>query len=376
MNKETFLVLLIEDNPGDARLIQELLKESSRVYFNLIIQETLSEGLELFLKNKFDIILLDLNLPDSFGLNTVSNIHEKIKDIPVIVLTGRDDEELALKSLKLGIQDYLVKGKIDGMLLERSISYAVERHNVMKVLKSSEKKIREALRRSNFYKDLFIHDINNIFQGILSATQLYNIQCENSEDSKYILDITDIIEDQIKRGSNLISNVQKLSQLEEIKMQNKPLSVQSFLLKSIKNLKSIYQNHIINIQINSPCVNLIVKANEYLKEIFDNILSNAVIHNDNPIVEIIIRISEDKVHEINYIKLEFIDNGIGIEDSKKETIFLGWSEQDKFVNDLGLGLSLVSKIMEKYNGQIKIEDKIKGDYTKGSNFIILIPAVV
>ena len=240
MNKETFLVLLIEDNPGDARLIQELLKESSRVYFNLTIQETLSEGLELFLKNKFDIILLDLNLPDSFGLNTVSNIHEKIKDIPVIVLTGRDDEELALKSLKLGIQDYLVKGKIDGMLLERSISYAVERHNVMKVLKSSEKKIREALRRSNFYKDLFIHDVNNIFQGILSATQLYNIQCENSEDSKYILDITDIIEDQVKRGSNLISNVQKLSQLEEIKMQNKPLSVQSFLLKSIKNLKSIY----------------------------------------------------------------------------------------------------------------------------------------
>ncbi|GAH46774.1 unnamed protein product, partial [marine sediment metagenome] len=311
MNKETILVLLIEDNPGDARLIQELLKESRRFYFNLTIQDTLSEGLEMFLKNKFDIILLDLNLPDSFGLNTVSIIHEKIKDIPIIVLTGRADEELALKSLKLGSQDYLVKGKIDSILLERSISYAVERHNVMKVLRSSENKIREALYRSNFYKDLFIHDVNNIFQGILSATQLYNIQCENSEDSKYTLDITDIIEDQIKRGSKLISNVQKLSQLEEIKMQSKPLSVQSFLLKSIKNLKSIYQNYIINIQINSPCVNLIVKTNEYLKEIIGNILSNAVIHNDNPIVEIIIRISEENIHEINYIKLEFIDNGIG-----------------------------------------------------------------
>jgi len=134
MNKETIPVLLIGDNPGDARFIQELLKESSSVYFNLTIQETLSEGLEVFLKNKFDIILLDLNLPDSFGLNTVSIIHEKIKDIPIIVLTGRVDEELALKSLKLGIQDYLVKGKIDSVLLERSISYAVERHNVMEVL--------------------------------------------------------------------------------------------------------------------------------------------------------------------------------------------------------------------------------------------------
>ncbi len=376
MNKETILVLLIEDNPGDARLIQEYLKEARRVNFNLIIQNTLSEGLEEFLKNKSDIILLDLNLPDSFGLKTVSIIHEKIKSIPIIVLTGRDDEELALESLKLGVQDYLVKGKIDGVLLERSINYAVERHNVMEELKNSEKKIRKALSRTNFYRDLFIHDINNIFQGILSASQLYNIHLQNSESNRYTNDISDILEDQIKRGSNLITNVQKLSQLEEIKVPVKPVSVQQILLRSIKKIKNAFQNHVINIKILSPSDNLIVRANEYLSEVFENILNNAIMHNDHPTVEILIRISIEKDNKINYIKMEFIDNGIGIEDSRKDTIFLRGTEQDRFVSDSGLGLSLVSKIINIYNGKIIVEDKIKGDYTKGCNFILFIPAVV
>lgn len=376
MDKDTILVLLIEDNSGDARLIQEYLKEARRVNFSLIIQNTLSEGLEEFLKNKFDIILLDLNLPDSLGLKTVSIIHEKIKSIPIIVLTGRDDEDLALESMKLGVQDYLVKGKIDGVLLERSINYAVERYNVMEELKNSEKKIRQALSRTNFYRDLFIHDINNIFQGILSASQLYNIHLQNSESNRYTNDISDILEDQIKRGSNLILNVQKLSQLEEIKVPVKPVSVKQILLRSIKKIKNAFQNHVINIKISSPSVNLIVRANEYLSEVFENILNNAIMHNDHPKVEILIRISIEKVNKINYIKMEFIDNGIGIEDSRKDTIFLRGTEQDRFVSDSGLGLSLVSKIINIYNGKIIVEDKIKGDYTKGCNFILFIPAVV
>jgi len=376
MNKETIFILLIEDNPGDARLIQEYLTEARRVNFNLTIQDTLSEGLEEFLKNKFDIILLDLNLPDSFGLKTVSIIHEKIKTVPIIVLTGRDDEDLALESMKLGVQDYLIKGRIDSVLLERSINYSVERHNAMEELKNSEKKIREALNRTNFYRDLFIHDINNIFQGILSASQLYNIHLQNSESNRYTNDISDILEDQIKRGSNLITNVQKLSQLEEIKVPVKPVSVKQILLRSIKKIKNAFQNHVINIKILSPSDNLIVRANEHLSEVFENILNNAIMHNDHPTVEILIRISTEKVNKINYIKMEFIDNGIGIEDSRKDTIFLRGTEQDRFVSDSGLGLSLVSKIIDIYNGEIWVEDKIEGDYTKGSNFVILIPEVI
>ncbi len=103
-------VLLIEDNPGDTRLIKEMLKETKIGSYNLIIKNSLSEGLEALLINKVDLILLDLMLPDSSGLQTVTILLEKIKNKPIIVLTGRNDEELAIKTLKLGIQDYLVKG--------------------------------------------------------------------------------------------------------------------------------------------------------------------------------------------------------------------------------------------------------------------------
>ncbi len=374
MNKEVIQILLIEDNLGDARLIQEFLKGSKKVDFILKIHETLSEGLEEFLNNKFDIVLLDLNLPDSSGYDTVKIINEKIKFIPIIVLTGRDDEDLALKSLKFGIQDYLIKGKIDPNLLERSILYTIERYRFIEAFKLSEKRIREELNRNNFYKDLFIHDINDIFQGIMSATQIYNMQLKNPENSNYIIDINEIIENQIKRGAQLISNVRKLSQLEETEISLEPVLVYNFILKSIKTLLDTYKNQIINFQVISPHNNLSVLANDFLEEAFDNVLINAVRHNENPIIEITIKISKEFLNQINYIKIEFIDNGVGIEDSRKESIFLRGSEKDTYKGGLGLGLCLVSKIIENCKGKIWVKDRIEGDYSQGSNIAMLIPA--
>ena len=139
IKKDKIIVLLIEDNPGDARLIKEMLKEAKLGSYNLIIKSSLSEGLEELLKKGVDLILLDLMLPDSSGLRTVTILQEKVTNTPIIVLTGRTDEELALKTLKLGIQDYLVKDSIDTTLLERSIMYAIERHNVKIELKKKEK---------------------------------------------------------------------------------------------------------------------------------------------------------------------------------------------------------------------------------------------
>ncbi len=96
MSNGIISVLTIEDNPGDARLIEEMLKEAKRVRFYFINHTTLSGGLEELLSNKVDIILLDLNLPDCTGQDTITIIHEKVKTMPIIILTGRVDEELAI----------------------------------------------------------------------------------------------------------------------------------------------------------------------------------------------------------------------------------------------------------------------------------------
>ena len=108
-------------------------------------------------------------------------------------------------------------------------------------------------------------------------------------------------------------------------------------------------------------------------DVFENLLTNAVKHNDNPIVEILINISKEERSGIQYIKLALIDNGRGIPENVKEKVFQRANKKEKTSSGLGLGLSLVKKIIDKYNGKIWVEDKVKGEYIKGSNFIILIP---
>jgi diguanylate cyclase (GGDEF)-like protein len=136
MRIRNFNVLLIEDNPGDVRLIQEMLFEIKEAKFNFIWADKLSKGLELLTRNGIDIVLLDLSLPDSQGLETFKKLHEKIPDIAIIVLTGLDDSTIGVRAVQEGAQDYLIKGKVDGQLLFRSICYAVERQRMLKKLKA------------------------------------------------------------------------------------------------------------------------------------------------------------------------------------------------------------------------------------------------
>jgi len=120
-------VLFIEDNPGDSRLIQELLREGQEVLFDFQQAESLSAGLAYLTKGGIDITLLDLSLPDSQGMETLVRMRERAPGMPVVVLTGLDDEKLGVEALQAGAQDYLVKGQINWQLLSRTIRYAIER---------------------------------------------------------------------------------------------------------------------------------------------------------------------------------------------------------------------------------------------------------
>jgi len=120
-------VLLIEDNPGDARLIREMLAEEEGVPFVLTHADRLSRGIEVLAQKATDLVLLDLSLPDSHGLDTFSKVYAHSPKVPIIVLSGNDDRQLALYAVKSGAQDYLVKGKIDRELLMKAMQYSIER---------------------------------------------------------------------------------------------------------------------------------------------------------------------------------------------------------------------------------------------------------
>lgn len=121
------LVLVVEDNPLQAKLIEELLSETGDTKFTIFSVERLESGLNYLAQNRPDAILLDLTLPDSEGLPTFLRMHEAAGNIPVVVLTGNDDISLAAKAVEAGAQDYLIKGKIDGLRLARSLKLAVKR---------------------------------------------------------------------------------------------------------------------------------------------------------------------------------------------------------------------------------------------------------
>jgi two-component system, cell cycle response regulator len=126
----TIKMLLIEDNPGDAHLIRVALTEIADLQFEFSHCQTLVQAVEFLAKNKPDIILLDLGLPDSQGLETVRRTRAAAAEAPLIVLTVLDDGDLAVRSLREGAQDYLVKAQIDGALLWHATRHAMERQRV------------------------------------------------------------------------------------------------------------------------------------------------------------------------------------------------------------------------------------------------------
>jgi PAS domain S-box-containing protein len=169
-------ILLVEDNPGDIRLLQEYLKEGSACRFQITQAGRLSMGLERLAEARFDAVLLDLSLPDSHGLDTLVRLHEAAKDVPIVVLTGIEDEALGVRLIQAGAQDYLVKGYVTGPLLVRSLRYAAERKRAEEALCESEARLRDILDNSPgmvFLKDTegrYLH-VNRQFERAFHMTR-------------------------------------------------------------------------------------------------------------------------------------------------------------------------------------------------------------
>ena len=183
MEDEPIKVLLVEDSPGDARLIREMLKEAAAAQFELVHVVSLDEALKLLGEASFDVLLLDLTLPDSQGLDTFFRVHTQVPDVPTVVLTGLADEVVGVEAVKGGSQDYLVKGQVDSHLLARALRYAIER-------KESEKRLQESKRK---YKALFDSTIDGVF--VIDAETMKIVLANQAAAKMYGFDpLVDVVE--------------------------------------------------------------------------------------------------------------------------------------------------------------------------------------
>ena len=151
METETTHILLVEDSAGDAQLLAALLREIPTAHFQPTFCVRLRDAIGQLKSNRFHVILSDLSLPDSRGLETFRSLHTAAPEIPIVVLSGNDDEDLALKAVREGAQDYLVKGRLDGYLLSRAIRYAIERHRTEQALHESEQHYKHLLESITDY---------------------------------------------------------------------------------------------------------------------------------------------------------------------------------------------------------------------------------
>jgi DNA-binding NtrC family response regulator len=169
------LILLIEDNPGDRRLIKEMLREIASFSYKLITAETLKEGCQLIRQNEIILILLDLNLPDSTGKETFERVVEYSDQIPVVLVSGNVNLELPLSLIKEGAQDYITKQDLNSSLLAKTIEFAIERKKLLTQLKAKTSELEQL----NYYyvtRELKIREIEEELNQLLE---------KNGEERKY-----------------------------------------------------------------------------------------------------------------------------------------------------------------------------------------------
>jgi len=234
---------------------------------------------------------------------------------------------------------------------------------------------QDAFYRTKCVKGLFIHDISNLFQIISNSIELCESLLKEDVKTEDIIEYFQMITQQLTRGKKLIRNVRNLSDLEEFEMRLEPTEAFSMLRSAIDFTRISFPKREINIKVISDYENLYAMANELLSEVFENIIMNSINYNKNRVIHIEVIISKVDIQYEDYVKFEFKDNGMGIDDARKEIIFQETHIKSRHSKGMGIGLSLVAKLIGLYGGEIWVENRIKGDSTKGSNFVILIPLI-
>ncbi len=356
-------LLFLEDNPGDARLIQLMLAETDPSRFEIDHVKKVADALERLDSEWYDAIISDLGLPDSQGLDTLIALQEKASALPIIVLTGNDDESMGVAAVQQGAQDYLIKGKITPDLLVKSINFSIER-------KHGEQTILEERNRAAFFKDLLVHDINNLNHGLLFHLKRLLKDDQVPEPQKAVVSTC---RDLVEKIAALITNVHLLSEVDKGNIVLEEIDFNTVFNACAEKVKAMFsQSKKVEITTDFAQSPFYVRGNYLLDTIVTNILINAVKYNTQPVA--VIEVKQTLSEDGHFHKIEFKDNGIGIKDGDKELIFRKSARASKDTSlGLGIGLTLVKKVVEGYGGKIWVEDRIPGDYSQGSNFVLLLP---
>ncbi|MCL5037096.1 MAG: hybrid sensor histidine kinase/response regulator [Chloroflexi bacterium] len=343
MEPEKFNVLLVEDNPADARLIKEYIIDFGDDQFDLSHVETLKDTLSEVSKKHYDLILLDLSLPDSQGFDTFKEVSDKVEDVPVILLTGLDDESMAIKAVHGGAQDYIVKGKVDGDLIVRSMRYAIERERLSK----------EIERTREEFTALLAHDLKSPLVAVVGFADLIADPSFGVIAPKK-LEYVNMIRRSVDTMLNMIDNIVGVARLDAGHIEPER---EDFLLPDLlKELQKIFMPRAVekHIAVDFKCPEDIWVCADLrqIKQVFHNLLSNAFRYTP---VNGKIWINAKQVE--NRVLIEVGDTGRGISESDEPKLFKKYGKLESNGPGTGLGLYIVKKILENHGSEITLKSK-------------------
>jgi signal transduction histidine kinase len=374
--QERLKILLIEDNPGDARLVEILLEDSDLPNVHIEHRHTFTEGVEEMLRDDYAVVLLDLTLPDSRGFETLERLIAAKSDVNVVVMTGLADKVLGLNAVKAGAQDFLMKGGFDSELLAKTLRYAIERKNVLTKLAAAQR-AREVAEESAQMKEEFIASISHEMRTPMNAIYgMSNLLAQTNLDGEQ----TSLL-GSIKQSSEvllgIINDILEISTLKNGKMhfENKRFDLHDILtnLVNVMQYKKAEKNLEFQLAIDPSVPQWIVSDKLRLNQILFNIVGNSVKFTDEGFVKIYIKTRQVE----GETRLLFVvqDSGIGIPSNKLEAIFESFTRirtKDRLFEGTGLGLAIVKNLVTLMGGRVWAESELG----VGSTFFVDLPIII
>ena len=358
---EDISVLLVEDNDGDAYLVKQALQERSQIHFSVTRAVSLRRGIDLAKSSSLDVVLLDLSLPDSEGLETLELFRATCPEVAVVIFTQFDDEEMALMAFRLGAQEYVPKDQLTGAMLSRVIRYAMERRRMDLELH----RLREAADTANRAKSDFLanmsHDIRTPMTAILGFAEILLGEDDVETAPAERVDAYRTIHLNGQYLLELLNDLLDLSKIEVGKFDVRRAEVwPSCLLGDVVSLMSVRakaKGLPLEAEFEGPVPERILSDPIRLRQILVNLIGNAIKFTESGKIRVVARLV-DGCSSVPQLEFDVIDTGMGIMAEQLNVVFEPFTQADPSAtrrhSGTGLGLAISKRLANMLGGDITV----------------------
>ncbi len=356
--------LLVEDSPTEAMLVMASLQETDTAVFHVSHSLNLTEAIAQLESDQYDVVILDLTLPETSGIDTFTAVHNRFPDVPVVILSANGNKDIALKTVELGAQDYLIKEQVDNMQLSLALRYAITRKEAEAKQGALLEKLETVNRELESFAYVISHDLKAPLRGIRTVIEWL------VEDYSHALDDEGreqmhLLVNRVNRMQSLIDGVLRYSRAGRQRDDAEIIQLSELVNNVIDNLNP--PGHI-TIEVEHPLP--VIQGDEVrIIQIFQNLISNAIKYMDKPQGHLRITYQDmDTEWQFN-----ISDNGPGIEPRHFERIFEMFStlQSKDAYESTGVGLAVVKKIVESSGGRIWVQSQLN----QGSTFSFTLPKI-